>query len=106
MIQHQFGGGKIVYAWDGQASIMRTYTLEDTETLIGERKNTTYTWEMCQAKNKNGKKAGYYILGYNAIDTPYNKGYDVHASVMSARQIARTLIYQNVCKTKIMTIGS
>ncbi len=70
----------IVYAWDGQASIMRTYTLEDTETLIGERKNTTYTWEMCQAKNKNGKKAGYYILGYNAIDTPYNKGYDVHAS--------------------------
>ena len=63
----------IVYAWDGQASIMRTYTFEDIKTLIGKRKNSAYTWEMCQAKKKNGKKAGYYILGYSTIDTPYNR---------------------------------
>lgn len=55
----------IVYAWDGQASIMRTYTFEDIKALIGKRKNERYVWEICQAKKSNSKKAGYYIFGYS-----------------------------------------
>lgn len=54
----------IVYAWDGQASIMRTYTFEDIKALIGERKNESYVWEIGQARKSNAKKAGYYIFGY------------------------------------------
>ena len=54
----------IVYAWDGQASIMRTYTFQDIEVLIGQRDNDRYAWEISNAKKKNGKKAGYYVFGY------------------------------------------
>jgi hypothetical protein len=54
----------IVYAWDGQASIMRTYTFEDIKALLGERKNESYVWEIGQARKSNAKKAGYYIFGY------------------------------------------
>lgn len=53
----------LVYAWDGQASLVRTYTFKDIESLIGER-SPDYTWKMGQGLRKNGKKAGYYILGY------------------------------------------
>ncbi|MEM9929386.1 MAG: hypothetical protein AAF840_06190 [Bacteroidota bacterium] len=54
----------LIYAWDGQASIMRTYTFDDLRGLIGEQKNENYTWEIASAKRPNGKKAGYYIFGY------------------------------------------
>ncbi|WP_422857812.1 hypothetical protein ACOKFD_10045 [Flagellimonas sp. S174] len=54
----------IIYAWDGQASLMRTYTFKDVEELLGERKKEKYVWEICDAKKRNGKNAGYYILGY------------------------------------------
>ncbi|PRX56467.1 hypothetical protein [Flagellimonas meridianipacifica] len=54
----------IIYAWDGQASLMRTYTFKDVEELLGERKNEKYVWEISDAKKRNGKNAGYYILGY------------------------------------------
>lgn len=54
----------IVYAWDGQASLMRTYTFEDIKSLLGERMNKGYHWEIASAKKSNGKKAGYYVLGY------------------------------------------
>lgn len=53
----------IAYAWDGQASLVRTYTIDDVKELIGEESDD-YIWEMKQAKKENGKKAGYYILGY------------------------------------------
>jgi len=52
----------IAYAWDGQASLMRTYTIDDIKELIGDAKEN-YHWEIEQAKKANGKKAGYYILG-------------------------------------------
>lgn len=55
----------IVYAWDGQASIMRTYTIKDIHTLIDADKNDSYVWEIGQARRSNGKKAGYYIWGYS-----------------------------------------
>lgn len=55
----------LVYAWDGQASIMRTYTFEDVDSLIGKRNKEAYTWVLSQGKKRNGKKAGYYIFGYS-----------------------------------------
>ncbi len=53
----------LVYAWDGQASIMRTYTFDDIETLIGE-KTADYHWEIGEAKKENGKTLGYYVMGH------------------------------------------
>ena len=54
----------IVYAWDGQASLMRTYTFEDIESIIRELDNKNYSWEISDARKSNGKKVGYYVFGY------------------------------------------
>lgn len=54
----------IAYAWDGQASLMRTYTFEDLKELIGEYDEDSYHWEINDAEKPNGKKLGYYIMGY------------------------------------------
>ena len=54
----------LAYAWDGQASLVRTYTLDDIDILLGDRNNHAYTWEKAPIKNKKGKKAGYYVFGY------------------------------------------
>ena len=53
----------IVYAWDGQASLMRTYTFDDIKSLIGDTENPHYRWEMAPAEKANGKKVGYYVFG-------------------------------------------
>ncbi|MDT0606838.1 hypothetical protein [Croceitalea rosinachiae] len=53
----------IVYAWDGQASLMRTYTFNDIEHLLAENKNPNYQWTIADATKPNGKKLGYYISG-------------------------------------------
>lgn len=58
----------LVYAWDGQASLMRTYTFDDIKELLGNRTNSKYTWEIANALKENGKKAGYYILGYPTVN--------------------------------------
>lgn len=58
----------IVYAWDGQASIMRTYTFDDIKSLLGAPKSPHYQWKIEEAKKENGKTAGYYILGYPVFD--------------------------------------
>ena len=39
----------ILYAWDGQASLMRTYTFDDVKTLIGNKENVDYEWEVKDA---------------------------------------------------------
>jgi len=52
----------LVYAWDGQASTMRTYTFDDLKSILP--KSSNYNWEMDIAKKSNGKKVGYYLLGY------------------------------------------
>lgn len=57
----------ISYAWDGQASLMRTYTFRDIESLLDGIKKDDYTWEMAPAKKANGKKLGYYVLGLPRI---------------------------------------
>lgn len=54
----------LVYAWDGQASLMRTYTFADVEELLAGLKTDQYAWEIADAKKENGKTAGYYIMGH------------------------------------------
>ncbi len=54
----------LVYAWDGQASLVRTYTFDDIKELIGQMDNSNYHWEVDDARKANGKNAGYYIMGY------------------------------------------
>ena len=56
----------ICYAWDGQASLPRTYSFKDLELLTHDLQDG-YTWEIEVAKKVNGKKAGYYVLGYPLI---------------------------------------
>ncbi|WP_350287872.1 hypothetical protein [uncultured Croceitalea sp.] len=53
----------MVYAWDGQASLMRTYTFDDIKQLLGDTDSTHYTWTIEDATKANGKKLGYYISG-------------------------------------------
>jgi len=53
----------VAYAWDGQASLVRTYTFTDIELLLKDIKSETYKWEIAPVKKENGKKLGYYILG-------------------------------------------
>ena len=53
----------ICYAWDGQASLPRIYTLEDLDLLLDGSGTENYVWEKGYAKKKNGKKQGTYLLG-------------------------------------------
>ncbi|PCE66607.1 hypothetical protein [Sediminicola luteus] len=52
----------LVYAWDGQASTMRTYTFDDLKSILPPAE-AGYTWTMEKAKKRNGKNLGYYVLG-------------------------------------------
>lgn len=52
----------LFYAWDGQASMPRTYSLNDYEELLPKQSNE-YTWEKGYAKNNKGKNSGTYLLG-------------------------------------------
>ena len=53
----------LVYAWDGQASNVRTYTLRDYGELLKGIKEDGYIWEIAPAIKRNGKTLGYYVLG-------------------------------------------
>ena len=48
----------LVYAWDGQASLMRTYTFEDIESLLNGEKKDDYQWTIRDAKRENGRILG------------------------------------------------
>lgn len=54
----------ICYAWDGQASLPRMYTMKDIDELLEGLGNADYYWEHGPAKKSNGKKLGTYIVGY------------------------------------------
>ena len=54
----------LAYAWDGQASLMRTYSFEDINLLLNDLETPNYNWEVDDAFKDNGKKLGYYIKGY------------------------------------------
>jgi len=52
------------YAWDGQASMIRTYDFDDlNELLEGIESDEHYVWEMREAEDASGKKLGYTLLG-------------------------------------------
>jgi hypothetical protein len=53
----------LAYAWDGQVSLMRTYTFEDIKILLEGLESQNYDWEINDAKKENGKKLGYYVIG-------------------------------------------
>ncbi|WP_323789381.1 hypothetical protein [Psychroserpens sp.] len=59
----------LVYAWDGQASLMRTYTFEDVESLLPKAVDNTYIWVIEDAKKSTGKNLGYYIMGYPKVES-------------------------------------
>lgn len=54
----------ITYAWDGQASLPRIYTLDDIDILLDGLRSEEYIWEKGPAMNEKGKKQGYYLKGY------------------------------------------
>lgn len=54
----------VCYAWDGQASLPRMYSLKDIDVLLEGLGNANYYWEHGPAKKSNGKKLGTYIVGY------------------------------------------
>ena len=52
----------ICYAWDGQASLPRIYSLEDLEVLLDGLSSDSYQWIKGHAK-KNNKNQGIYLMG-------------------------------------------
>ncbi|MCW5514995.1 hypothetical protein J1G40_01985 [Muriicola sp. Z0-33] len=52
----------VCYAWDGQASLPRIYSLKDMEILLSELNPQNYVWTKGYAK-KNSKKQGIYVMG-------------------------------------------
>ena len=54
----------LAYAWDGQASLMRTYSLSDLESMIAQIPSHGYRWEIQALKNSSRRKAGYSVFGY------------------------------------------
>lgn len=52
----------LLYAWDGQASYVRTYTTADLHQLIGPAVEG-YTWTITTAANNKGRAVGYSIMG-------------------------------------------
>jgi len=53
----------VCYAWDGQASMPRLYTLDDMDELLEGLDGDGYLWEKGPAKSASGKKLGTYLLG-------------------------------------------
>lgn len=53
----------IFYAWDGQASMPRIYTLEDLDELLEGLDAPGYRWEKGLAKTAKGRKRGIYLVG-------------------------------------------
>ena len=54
----------LAYAWDGQASMPRTYTQSDLEALVKSLPNDpNYRWTYDTGKTKKGKTLGYSFIG-------------------------------------------
>ena len=53
----------ICYAWDGQASLPRMYSLKDLDHLLEGLGSENYIWHKDQLKKRNGKKQGTYLVG-------------------------------------------
>lgn len=53
----------ITYAWDGQASLPRMYTMDDMDELLEGLETEHYTWKKGRALDAKGKKKGTYVIG-------------------------------------------
>lgn len=53
----------VFYAWDGQASMPRTYSLSDYDELLAGLPNDNYKWEKGYLKNSQNKQKGTFLLG-------------------------------------------
>ncbi len=53
----------LLYAWDGQASMPRLYTLSDMDELLQGLDSPEYRWEKATAKTATGRNLGTYLLG-------------------------------------------
>ncbi len=53
----------IFYAWDGQASMPRLYSLSDMDELLDGLPADGYRWEKGQARTAAGRKIGTYLIG-------------------------------------------
>ncbi len=53
----------ICYAWDGQASLPRMYSMGDFDQLLNGLSTDSYTWEKGPALDAKGKAVGIYVLG-------------------------------------------
>ena len=53
----------VCYAWDGQASLPRMYTMGDLESMLKDAESPEYDWSMGRAYKRNKKKLGTYLIG-------------------------------------------
>ena len=53
----------ICYAWDGQASLPRMYTMADLESMLNDVNSPQYDWSMGRAYKRNKKKLGTFLIG-------------------------------------------
>lgn len=53
----------LCYAWDGQVSIVRMYTMNDLDELLAGLDSETYKWEKGKAYKQNGKQLGTFLMG-------------------------------------------
>ncbi len=63
----------LVYAWDGQASLMRTYAFSDIKSMLEKAQSPDYQWEVGEAEKRSGKGLVFYVLGYqknNQVQSP------------------------------------
>lgn len=52
----------LIYAWDGQASLIRTYTKKDMAPWLLELENHGMQWEWKELKTPKGRAAGYALI--------------------------------------------
>lgn len=53
----------LCFAWDGQASYARMYSMKDYNELLDGLSNIDYVWEKGVGRKDNGKPVGTYLLG-------------------------------------------
>jgi len=53
----------LCFAWDGQASYARLYSISDIDELLEGLASSSYTWKKGIGTKKNGRSIGTYLLG-------------------------------------------
>lgn len=53
----------LCYAWDGQVSIVRMYTMKDLHVLLEGLDTTDYNWQKGKAFKENKKQLGTFLMG-------------------------------------------